>query len=193
MGLDTVELIVSFEKHFGLEIPDSAAESISTVGEMTAWLGHQLGTTSQRKSAARDAVAAQLAALFAPMPINEATPLAQLLPDHATQARYAAQLLATHRLKLPELPATEPPAPSGWLACLFGSDRLPPKPALTTSTLADLIDWTVALNFKQLLHPPYRSHYDVEQAVIGFTSDKCGVNVSEIQLRSSFTNDLGMD
>jgi acyl carrier protein len=193
MGLDTVELIVVFERHFGVEIPDSAAASISSVGEMAAWLGQQVGTTQQRGSVVRETVAVQLRQLLAPMPDTEATPLLQLLPNRAAQARYAAQLLARHGLKLPELLATAPRQPTGWLARLFGSNQLPPKPALATSTLGDLIDWTVALNYEELLRPPYRSQYEVEQAVIGLTSDKCGVEVPEIRLTSSFTNDLGMD
>ena len=32
-SLDTVELIMEFEKKFDIEIPDDAAESISTVGD----------------------------------------------------------------------------------------------------------------------------------------------------------------
>ena len=32
-SLDTVELIMEFEKKFNIEIPDDAAEKISTVGE----------------------------------------------------------------------------------------------------------------------------------------------------------------
>ena len=32
-SLDTVELIMEFEKKFNIEIPDEAAEKISTVGE----------------------------------------------------------------------------------------------------------------------------------------------------------------
>lgn len=32
-SLDTVELIMAFEEEFGLEIPDDAAEKISTVGD----------------------------------------------------------------------------------------------------------------------------------------------------------------
>lgn len=33
MGLDLVELVMSFEEEFGIEIPDSIAEKIVTVGD----------------------------------------------------------------------------------------------------------------------------------------------------------------
>lgn len=197
MGLDTVELIVSFEKHFGLIIPDRVAESISTVGEMAAWLGQQLGTVGRRDSKARETVTVQLRELFAlPAAIAadaQATSLMLLLPDHATQKQATAQLLARHGLILPTLPQNAPTPPLGWLARLFGSDRLPTRPSLSSSTLHELIDWTVALNYETLLLPPYSNQYDVEQVVIGLTCDKCGMGVEEVRLSSSFTNDLGMD
>ncbi len=37
-SLDTVELIMEFEKEFDLTIPDEAAEQISTVGDAIAYL-----------------------------------------------------------------------------------------------------------------------------------------------------------
>ncbi len=37
-SLDTVELIMEFEKEFGLSIPDEAAEKITTVGDAVTYL-----------------------------------------------------------------------------------------------------------------------------------------------------------
>jgi acyl carrier protein len=37
-SLDTVELIMDFEKEFGVSIPDEQAETISTVGDAIAFL-----------------------------------------------------------------------------------------------------------------------------------------------------------
>lgn len=37
-SLDTVELIMEFEKAFGITIPDDAAEKISTVGEAISYI-----------------------------------------------------------------------------------------------------------------------------------------------------------
>ncbi len=37
-SLDTVELIMEFEKEFGLSIPDEEAEHISTVGDAVAYI-----------------------------------------------------------------------------------------------------------------------------------------------------------
>lgn len=37
-SLDTVELIMEFEKEFGIQIPDDKAESISTVGDAIKYI-----------------------------------------------------------------------------------------------------------------------------------------------------------
>lgn len=37
-SLDTVELIMEFEKEFGISIPDDQAEKISTVGDAIAYV-----------------------------------------------------------------------------------------------------------------------------------------------------------
>ena len=40
-SLDTVELIMEFEKEFNISIPDEQAESITTVGEAVSYLEAQ--------------------------------------------------------------------------------------------------------------------------------------------------------
>ena len=40
-SLDTVELIMEFEKEFNIAIPDDQAEKIRTVGEATAYIEQQ--------------------------------------------------------------------------------------------------------------------------------------------------------
>jgi acyl carrier protein len=37
-SLDTVELVMAFEEEFGIEIPDDAAEKISTVGDAVSFI-----------------------------------------------------------------------------------------------------------------------------------------------------------
>ncbi len=42
-SLDTVELIMEFEKEFGLQIPDDQTENISTVGEAVDYIAKAIG------------------------------------------------------------------------------------------------------------------------------------------------------
>ncbi len=41
-SLDTVEMIMDFEKEFNVTIPDEAAEEISTVGDAIAYIENKL-------------------------------------------------------------------------------------------------------------------------------------------------------
>ena len=38
MGLDSVELVMATEEHFGIEIPDEDAETLQTVGDAIKYL-----------------------------------------------------------------------------------------------------------------------------------------------------------
>ena len=42
-SLDIVELVMAFEEEFGVEIPDDAAENISTVGDATKYIEEHKG------------------------------------------------------------------------------------------------------------------------------------------------------
>ncbi|MCQ2265398.1 MAG: acyl carrier protein [Bacteroidales bacterium] len=41
-SLDTVELIMEFEKEFGIQIPDEEAEKIATVGDAIAYIENHI-------------------------------------------------------------------------------------------------------------------------------------------------------
>jgi len=192
MGLDTVELTHSLERYFGCEIPDAISEKLYTVGDAATWFSQQLGVAGQRQSAVLATVAAQLLNELLPG-ATEAVLLSQVLPDAQTLKTYRYALRNHYELVLPPLaaPPAFPAPPSLW-EVLTGR-QLPKTPHWHTQTLAELIDWTIATNYEQLLMMPLASQYEIEQAVIGITSDKSGVPVEEISLFSSFVNDLGMD
>jgi len=42
-SLDIVELVMAFEEEFGVEIPDDAAEKITTVGDATMYIEEHKG------------------------------------------------------------------------------------------------------------------------------------------------------
>ncbi|HNL06165.1 MAG TPA: acyl carrier protein [Chitinophagales bacterium] len=45
-SLDVVEMVMGFEKEFGVEIPDNEAEKIITVGHAVSYLSSRLGVLS---------------------------------------------------------------------------------------------------------------------------------------------------
>jgi acyl carrier protein len=42
MGLDSVELVMAVEEHFGISIPDDEASQLVTVGKLHAWVVNEL-------------------------------------------------------------------------------------------------------------------------------------------------------
>ncbi|AII52694.1 hypothetical protein [Hymenobacter sp. APR13] len=200
MGLDTVELVVAFEEHFQLAIPNQVAETIGTVEQAAAAIAYLKGLPADP---ARTAVYYQLLArLLACLPSRhpaptEATLLVQLELLGANKAR-TQELAACLQLQMPDLPqAGWQPRLPGWWQRLFGTTAVAPTPPPLSpnwarSTVADLTEWLLAQNY-QLLLPQPTTLYEVQRAVVGLTSDRCGVPVPEIWLTDSFTNDLGMD
>lgn len=198
MGIDSVELLMSFERHFKLEVPDAVAESICTVGDAATWFSQQLGLAGQHQSAVRLAVSKQLCAVLEAInskviAYSELTPLCEAFPNQQSLESCRQQLLSRYNLLMPRLsPVPAAPAtPSLWEK-IWGRPLWRP-PSWPTQTLAELTDWIVAANYEQLLSLPLASQYEVEQAIIGITSYSSGVEIEEIQLRSSFANDLGID
>ena len=45
-SLDTVELVMAFEKEFDIDIPDEDAEQLRTVGDALKYLHEKVGSTS---------------------------------------------------------------------------------------------------------------------------------------------------
>lgn len=195
MGLDSVELIYETEKYFQVAIPDRIAETIGTVGEMAAAVALLRGLpTNTRRTAVHARLLARVIDCLRPQfPAVAATSPLQELGLLQRSGSVRAQLAACLKLPLPPVPAMPATAPVGWLPRLFGPRYPAPLPPdWPRATLADFTDWLLAHNYRQLLPRP-ATLYEVQQAVIGLTADKCGISEPEIKLTDSFTSDLGID
>jgi acyl carrier protein len=193
MGLDSVELLVRFEKYFEVEVPDAVAERLSTPGDVAAWVSQFLDIPTTSDSPSREAVVRRLGLLFAAhRPVADML-LINLLPNGEAWASYAQQLAGQVGWQLPEIGWLRPPRARGWLNQLFdwATSIAPPEPNRYCFT--DLVDWTLARNYQQLLFKPWHSQYEVLQAIIGMASDSSGLEVSEIKPSSRFALDLGID
>lgn len=197
MGLDTVELVYSFEQYFNLSIPDPVAEQLYTVADVAAYVSEQLGVAGLRHSAARELVRRQLSDLLE-LPAGAfegSATVQQLLPNTAAVLQLRQRLASRYGTVAPELsfkPLAEWVKPS-LFETLLGIQPRPPRQPWTTRPLAALVNWVVAASYEALLPRPPASAYEVEQAIMGITSNSSGLPVEEIELTSSFTNDLGMD
>lgn len=138
MGLDTVELVVAFEEHFQLAIPNRVAETIGTVEQAAAAIAHLKGLPADP---ARTEVYYQLLArLLACLPPRhpaptEATLLVQLELLGTNKVR-THDLAACLQLQMPDLPpAGWQPRLPGWWQRLFGTAAAPPHAAATFARL----------------------------------------------------------
>ena len=193
MGLDSVELLVRFEKYFEVEVPDAVSETLATPADVAAWISQQLGITEKTVSPSQELVAKQLQALFAVHAPTANTRLADLLPTGEIWAQRARQLADQVGWQLPEIGWLQPPRARGWLNELFNwaTSVTPPDP--NPYRFADLVGWTLARNYELLVAKPWRNQSGVLQAIIGMTSDSSGLEVSAIKPDSYFTRDLGID
>jgi acyl carrier protein len=193
MGLDSVELLVRFEKYFEVEVPDAVSETLATPADVAAWMSQQLGIIENTVSPSQELVAKQLQALFTVHAPAANTRLADLLPTGEAWAQRARQLADQVGWQLPEIGWLQPPRARGWLNELFNwaTSVMPPDP--NPYRFADLVGWTLARNYELLVAKPWQNQYEVLQAIIGMTSDSIGLEVSGIKPNSYFTRDLGID
>jgi acyl carrier protein len=193
MGLDSVELLVRFEKYFEVNVPDAVSEKLYSPADVAAWISQHLEITKNTVSPSQELVAKQLQALFTVHAPVANTRLTDLLPTSEAWAQRARQLADHIGWQLPEIDWLQPPRARGWLNELFDwvTSVTPPEP--NPYRFTDLVDWTLARNYELLLTKPWRNQYEVLQAVIGMTSDSSGLEVSSIKPDSHFTRDLGID
>ncbi|WBA40461.1 hypothetical protein [Hymenobacter canadensis] len=162
MGLDIVELVVAFEEHFQLAIPNQVAETIGTVKQAAAAIAYLKGLPADpaRTTVYYQLLTRLLACLHPRYPATtETTPLTQLELLGANKAR--AQALATClQLHMPDLPqASWQPRLPGWWERLFGTMAAAPTPPPLSpnwaqSTVADLTEWLLSQNYQLLLPQP---------------------------------------
>jgi acyl carrier protein len=193
MGLDSVELLVRFEKYFEVDIPDVVVETLFTPADTATWISQYLGVATDGFSPGQKAAEQQLQTLFAACAPLADTKLASLLPTGEAWVQYAQQLASQTDWQLPEIDWLRPPRARGWLNQLFNWVTTVTPPSPNHYYFADLIDWTLARNYELLLPKPWQNRHEILQAVIGITSDSSGVEVSEIKPDSRFVYDLGID
>lgn len=194
MGLDSVELVVEFEKYFGISIPDREAEQIATIEQAAACIVRLLNMqTDASRTAVYYAVLEPIVNILQSQypAVSEYTKLVTLAPDAVEQAALRRQVAKALQLDVPELPSNRPQLPQGWIGRLL-QIPVPAQPDFSGMTVADLADWVVSVNYRALLPKP-NTLYEVQRVVVGISGDKLGVEVPEIRLADSFTNDLGVD
>ncbi len=197
MGLDSVELLMSVEDKFGIQIEDSEAEKIYTVQNFVDSVYSKIITNPNEKCLTQ-IVFYRIRKAFQNLKLNDKeikpeTKITELLSQ--TELKEKWPLLKTEiGLELPELVALDFNPELGSHVKIFGFKTIKRTTPVSSGTIRELIGWTIALNEQKLIDiEKITNKYEVERIIIGIINRNLGIPISEIKLEHSIPNDLGID
>lgn len=125
--------------------------------------------------------------------IKPETKISELLTQ--TELKEKWHILKTEiGLELPKLVALDFNPNLGSHVKVFGIKTIKRTTPVSSGTIRDLIDWTIALNQEKLIDiENVTSKHEVERIIIGIINRNMGIPISEIKLEHSIRNDLGID
>ena len=197
MGLDSVELLMSVENKFGIRIKDSEAEKIYTVQNFVDSVYDKIIINPTEKCLTQ-IVFYRIRNAFQNLiltdkKIKPETKLSELLTQSELKESWY-QLETEIGLELPELVSLDFNPNLGSHVKIFGIKTIKRTTPVSSGTIRDLLNWTIALNQEKLIDiQNVTSKYEVERIIIGIINRNMGIPISEIKLEHSITNDLGID
>lgn len=198
MSLDTVELVISIEERFDISIPDGEAAQLHTIQEIADCVHSKIAMNPTAKCKS------QLLFYLLRRYFQDQFGIDR---DSFMPQRIIRDLLANHDLKsawrsiqrdlqleLPRLVARDlDPSIPAQAKILGFKAYWRPKP-VTDGSVAELVNWILSMNHKKLVDvKDLLSKKDVESIIMGIVSERSGIDVNELKLTHSITDDLGMD
>lgn len=197
MGLDSVELVMSAEKLFGIRIPDIEAKKINTVQEF-ANVVYNLITVNPSEKCLKQIMFYKIRNTlktlnFSNENITPDTVVRNLFPKEHLDTNW---LIFQHELGLilPKLAKLDYDTSISSHIKLFGVKTIKRTLPTTKGTVRQLIDWIISLNFKKAIEiNSITNKYEVERIIANIIHDNMGIPITEIELEHSIRNDLGID
>lgn len=180
MGLDSVELLVTFEKYFGIAIPDAEAGTIFTVQDMTDVIAKHLDITDNSADLKNHIFQnIKNSAL-----VNPGIQLTDNISAYISPQDHQTWSALEHHLQL-EIP--RPNMKTGIFT--------PPRDYEWATITADQFTSVIcAHNFRTLTNTAnIKSKYEIYIIVTGITADNLGIDYYDIAPGKSFTGDFGID
>lgn len=194
MGLDTVELVMNVEKHFGIHIPDKEAERILTVQDFADCVCKYVNVNSHAKCKSqylfyvlREYFVTEY--LYDRIRFKPSTPIDDVIPMDGRDIVWD-KLTDDFKMKLPSLRFGDVRNDKSIFEALFFS---PDKP-IADYTVRDMVNWILALNHEKLIGlESIFSREEVYNVIVGIISYSCGINVVNIEPHHKIVDDLGIN
>lgn len=193
MGLDSVDLLMAFEKFFGIRIPDATAEKLYTIQDTVDCVAYHLQVNANSKQLQQDVFVKLSACIRSLTSPAHAFGLADKIDDYFVPDNTTWHLLeACIGLQIPRL---DTPTPQHKLSPKLNKlINWAPQYSWQQVSFEQLVDVICASNFTTLVNPKaINSQYEIYICIMGITVEKTGVSYYEITPGKSFTNDLGVD
>ncbi|QXP56612.1 phosphopantetheine-binding protein [Cellulophaga sp. HaHa_2_95] len=197
MGLDSVELVVSVEDTFGIRIPDDECEKIFTVQDFADAVFKRISINPTEKCL-KQLIFYRIRKAYQTLDFEKVI----VQPDTKISELFTQLELKTNwkkietelGLKLPELVALDFNPNLDCHVKILGIRTLKRTLPISKGTIRQLIDWTISLNFDAIIDiQSITDKYEIERIISGIISENMGIPISEIELKHSITNDLGID
>lgn len=196
MGLDSVELLMRFEKEFKKDVPDEDAATLYTVDDVANWFFNNLVIHSPDKGVKQqilDKLQLALQTLNSKAGFKENDVLRDFIPKKNLRS-FWRDLEFELKLKIPKLNPQDFTEEKLKDIKILGITISRPKQAVLDMQFIRFIECIGAMNYEKLVDfDAISSLFEITIATIAITHEKCGVAIDEIFVTSSFTNDLGID
>jgi hypothetical protein len=194
MGLDSVELVMEWEKYFGIQIPDPVAEKINTVQRAVDAIAGILQITNEEPvlrtllfNMLREAI------LKTGLCDRELSPdelLSHVFPENKKETWDTLASRISLIIPLPPQRKSVKKKEIGYIISPFWD----PKIYYDDFTFSDLTDVIAAANFEKLIiSKSIQTKYEIYIALMAITVDKTGIDYYVFKPDQSFTSDFGID
>ena len=197
MGLDSVELLMSFEYKFGIQVPDDEAEKIGTVEQMVDSVFEKIKINPNDKCLSQ-IIFYRIRRAFEEFGnlksiITPETKMSDLLNTSDLESDWEI-LEQKIGLKIPELVDLDKNKTLNKEVRFLGFKVYDRKEPVAENTIRKFTDWIISMNSDELISiENISSKYEIERIICAIIEDRIGVPLSEIELHHSFTTDLGID
>jgi len=194
MGLDSVELLMEWERYFDIEIPDLVAEKINTVQNAVDAISTVLNISIDNADLKDNIFDRLQNAIFKTglknSSINQSDLVSKLFPDSNKQTWTLIQNYLGLEIPVPPNSTNDNSLKSKVLTMISWT----PKFKYAELTFSELTDIICGNNCNSLIDAKLiKTKYEIYIVLMAITVDKIGIDIYEFKPDKTFTGDFGID